>query len=1200
MRAIPTWVDKVQDREKAHQCIYSLCFKPDGSQLVVAAGLRVLVYDTRDGSLIQPLKGHKDTVYCVCYAKDGRRFASGGADKCVIIWTSKLEGILKYSHNDALQCLTFNPVSHHLTSCAISDFGLWSSEQKSVQKYKSIARINTCAWTNDGQYLALGLINGTISIRNKVGEEKGRIELSRGGTAQIWALQWNPSKMDACDVLCVTDWSQTMTFYSIAGKMVGKERSLGYDPLCVSFFSKGDYLLVSGSNKACTLYTRDGVRLATVAEQQSWVWSCAASPDSNFVAVGCQDGTLAYYQVAFTTVHGLYREKYAYRENMTDVIIQHLLTEQKVRIKCRDLVKKIAIYKHRLAVQLPEKVIIYEMSYLANSSGMHYKVKDKINKKLDCNLLVVSANHLVLCQEKKLQCLNFQGVIEREWEMESLIRYIKMVGGPPNKEGLLVGLKNGQVLKVFLNNAFPVYILKVNAGIRCLDLSASRKKLAVVDECSDCHVYDTETKELLFKEPNASSVAWNSNCEDMLCFSGNNILSIKVCNFPVHQQKLQGFVVGLCGSKIFCLNIFKMTTIEVPLSAPMYQYLEKKMFRDAYKVACLGVTDGDWLSLAHAAMEGLDFDVAKHAFMRIKNLKYLELIQYFGELQRKGNIDGNIFLADILAYRGEFKEAAKLYQTANQGEHALNMYTDLRMFDAAQEFLGTEDVMDRKTLIRKKADWACNINEPRAAAEMYLSAGDVTRAIEVMAQNGWVEMLLDLGYRLTKDDGDALMAISNHLKRLGHLSSAAEMYMKVGDKESVLKLWVDAHEWKEAFVLAEKQPDLLHLVYVPYAQWLAENDRFIEAQKAFHKAGLPEEAVIVLQQLTSNAVNESRYQDAGYYNWILAMQSLDLSPEKFSTDKIINNFNMHQRLACIYYAFETIKRYFDEPFYDCLKEALFNTARFLIYEIGDLNVKGVSMFLIYYTLAKQAKDLGAYKLAQLIMEKIHQLKIPPRYQIDVDLETISIRSKPLEDNIDLEMMCYKCSNTNLFSFHGGNCCPYCGHAFVYSFVSFEVLPLVEFVLAEGLSDEEATRLIESPPSAKEEYSSWVEDKKGDTQMLILCENKPDSNSLTINGSGDYSDDFSNEKKNDLYGPIVMTKEDLLELDPSEVLIRRWPKPLKFQFYRNVMPTFAVRQCNSCFRGFFLDDYEQAVVQKGHCPFCRDDKNVNEFVATEDL
>lgn len=29
------------------------------------------VYDTTDGALIQPLKGHKDIVYCVAYAKDG-------------------------------------------------------------------------------------------------------------------------------------------------------------------------------------------------------------------------------------------------------------------------------------------------------------------------------------------------------------------------------------------------------------------------------------------------------------------------------------------------------------------------------------------------------------------------------------------------------------------------------------------------------------------------------------------------------------------------------------------------------------------------------------------------------------------------------------------------------------------------------------------------------------------------------------------------------------------------------------------------------------------------------------------------------------------------------------------------------------------------------------------------------------------------
>ncbi len=46
---------------------------------------------------------------------------------------------------------------------------------------------------------------------------------------------------------------------------------------------------------------------------------------------------------------------------------------------------------------------------------------------------------------------------------------------------------------------------------------------------------------------------------------------------------------------------------------------------------------------------------------------------------------------------------------------------------------------------------------------------------------------------------------------------------------------------------------------------------------AFHKAGLQDEAVRVLEQLTHNAVCESRFNDAGYYYWKLSMQCLDLA-----------------------------------------------------------------------------------------------------------------------------------------------------------------------------------------------------------------------------------------------------------------------------------------------------------------------------------
>lgn len=50
---------------------------------------------------------------------------------------------------------------------------------------------------------------------------------------------------------------------------------------------------------------------------------------SDFQVVGCQDGTIAFFQLIFSTVHGLYKDRYAYRDSMTDVIVQHLITEQK-------------------------------------------------------------------------------------------------------------------------------------------------------------------------------------------------------------------------------------------------------------------------------------------------------------------------------------------------------------------------------------------------------------------------------------------------------------------------------------------------------------------------------------------------------------------------------------------------------------------------------------------------------------------------------------------------------------------------------------------------------------------------------------------------------------------------------------------------------------------------------------------------------
>ena len=1239
MRILPSWSDRSPEMDGQRPPIVTLAMRPDGAHVVAAAGNRVLVFDAAMGDLIHSLKGHKDTVYCVTYSADSKRFASGGADKTVIIWTAKGEGILKYNHSDSIQCVEYNPTTGQLASVTSTDFGLWSSEQKNVAKHKLPSKGLCCSWTTDGLHLAIGMFNGQISIRSRAGEEKVLIRR----TAPVWSLAWNPARDESTEVLCVGSWDQRLSFYHVSGRQVGRDRELTFDPCCVSYFANGEYLIVSGSDRKASLYTHDGIPLAPLAEGQDWIWAAKHRPRHQAFVMVSNDGCIQSFQITFSTVHSIYQEYYVTRDNMTDVLVQMLTSDKKLRISCRDYVKKVAIYKDRLAVQLSDKINVFEL-FTDDQGDLKYRIKERINRKLECSLLCVTSSNVVLCQDKRLTSYDFMGTKRREWAMESAIRYIKVVGGVPDREAFLVGLKSGAVLKLFVDNPFQVQLLKLSVTIRCLDISHSRTLLAVTDDNGLCQVINVQTKQVVCTEANVNAVAWNTDFDDVLCCSGNNILSIKTGDLPPYQQKMQGFVVGFKGNKVFCLHYSTMSTLDVPHSHALHRYVERREFQKAYDIACLGVTESDWRMLGMHAMSHVALDIARKAFIRIREVKLVELLNRV-EMDRKVSgggagaaagaaptEDDALVLGDILAFQGKYHEAAKVLIKAGLDSRAMEMFCDLKMWEEARKVCSSEDHF--KELLRRQARWAEDIGDSKEAAKLWLTAGDFSRAIRILGQLGNVDALIDVCRTLPKTDTAAITECGQYFRQHRATAFAIEAYEKIGDHRSLLMLHVEAQSWDNAFRLLERFPAFTSDVYLPYAAWLAMNDRFEEAQLAYIKASRPGEAVRMMEQLALNAVVTRRFNDAAAHLFKLS-QGNALSADVVAaaaasgsggkdadTSAVIPQRqrvalteaeaakehakrDVFLRKAELYYAYGMIYKFVTQPFTSHDLQCLFNAARYLIAMMADISdvPMNISKLDVLLALARLAETFEMYRLARQVYEKLQQHIVPLLLADQIEASTLIMRGRPFQDREDMLPICPRCGSHSAALTGSGDRCSVCVHPFVRSFHSFEVLPLVEFVIADGISDAEAERLLFSGGSRAKQLP-------GHNNLLPPSQSVPSSNQaaaaadvMTFNDDPDGSGadggvpDLFNQQRFQMmiagagrvtqYQPIVCSADVIRRMTPESVFIVRRPGRGAL-FYRLVGQTAAVSVtlCANCNHFFHSDDYEFECLKTGACPFCR--------------
>ena len=112
----------------------------------------------------------------------------------------------------------------------------------------------------------------------------------------------------------------------------------------------------------------------------------------------------------------------------------------------------------------------------------------------------------------------------------------------------------------------------------------------------------------------------------------------------------------------------------------------------------------------------------------------LVLVADLQRQQSSGASDDEL-MAIICAFEGDFNRMEGHLRKANKLELGVQIYTDLRMFDKARNCLSGQSSDVNQKLLKEQAAWAdSGLGDSKAAADMYLQAGESLKAIEALAE----------------------------------------------------------------------------------------------------------------------------------------------------------------------------------------------------------------------------------------------------------------------------------------------------------------------------------------------------------------------------------------------------------------------------------------------------------------------------------
>jgi intraflagellar transport protein 122 len=843
----------------------------------------VLLYNCNDGSIIKQLKGHKDKIYSVSYSHDGSRIASGGADKSTIIWNEEGKGILKFTHADSLQVVSYSPVEDVLLSCSSSDFGFWSPQDKSVIKHKVDSKILCASWRNDGHVIALGLFSGKISLYNIHGDEIGAIARN----APVWSVSWNRYEYSSndftSDILAVGSWDMTLSFYDEFYQQLNEDQCLDYYPSSVAYYGRSsEYIIVGSSSGNLDLFSKDGIFLKNIGNHTGWIW-CAKGVDEKQV-FACVDssGILAYYHLTDDEpIRDKWKECLAYRDSCTDVVVHDASMDRTRRIRCNDFVKAISLLQNEIAVAMRERIIIYDIS----SSIDECRVKHCIDTMMPFKLIKMTSNHIFICMEKKIIAYSTRGEMVREWNLRQNVLCIQNLCAIPGEESVLVGCQDGKVLVVAINSPFCTTLLKLKSPIVSIDVSCNSRYIGMICDGNNLVIFDQIKKSCVQDMKGPKSIFFHDEIECMYCYGNDGIVTIKDIHLRGFSQveSGRGCTVHFSGTQISYLQKdLTVHHIDINLTSLAYQKAKNRDFEDAFKIALLGSSHDFFTYLAKEALLNSNYSVSMKCY---RHLDIPSMTEYVQRQRLKAPQDCTspndarvIIATDIALLENNFSEASDIFKKAGMSQKLIEYNVKMRKFEEAKEVLEKNDKTNYDFIIMKEAEWEEQMKNWKRASSLFLECKCYLKAVNLVGEfkgEGWIDAMCNLNQSIPNKEIEALKRCCHYLSGEEGLDETIKsILLRIKDYSSLMHLYVKNSLWIEIAQLCQQhEHDIDKCLMLPYADWLAVQARLNEALAIYRKADRQDKSIKLLLSLIDMSILEEDFKETSMLYRTLAKET---------------------------------------------------------------------------------------------------------------------------------------------------------------------------------------------------------------------------------------------------------------------------------------------------------------------------------------